>query len=237
MTASALCQSAVESGDAQSFLSRAMSLCAREDWDRLWQKDNGLVRRWLWEPLVIRAESLRQERRQSLAEGLKPYEKLLLAVRELYRSGALGIGETGFYNPATGEAVHPGTLSKLPVTAIDSRIVFLTTAGDEAAPEEMPDIMTVPRKQWRTMDADLDWKADVDLGVLLTTEGEVPILLYRRADGTLVLREVTEELYVSAMVSHAVPQLDLDSLPPMTELRLEVGEGLSGSVLGLLSEE
>ena len=110
-------------------------------------------------------------------------------------------------------------------------------APREAAPGEMPDLLAVPRKNWLTMEKDLDWKADVDLGVLLTTEGDVPILLYRRADGTLVLREVTEELYVSAMVSRTIPLLDMTALPAMTEFPGPAGEGFTGAVIAFLAEE
>ena len=101
----------------------------------------------------------------------------------------------------------------------------------------MPDLLSVPRKNWLTMEKDMDWKADVDLGVLLTTEGDVPILLYRRGDGTLVLREVTEELYVSAMVSRTIPAVDLDSLAAVTEFPGPAGEGFTGAVIAFLAGE
>ncbi len=237
VSARELCRGALDSGDPRAYLAEAMSRCREEDLPVLWEHASSVARRWLWNPLKQEAELRRQEREKRLAERQKPYENLLLAARELCRSGSLGLGETGFYNPVTGETVHPGTLSKLGVTAIDSRIVFLTTQEHEAAPEEMPDILDMPRKDWRTMEKDLDLKADVDLGVLLTTEGDVPILLYRRTDGTLVLREVTEELYVSAMVSRTVPQVDLDTLPPMTELAGPSGEGFTGAVIGFLTNE
>ncbi|MBR6208239.1 MAG: hypothetical protein IKQ69_04505 [Oscillospiraceae bacterium] len=230
-----LCRGALDSGDPRAYLAEAMSQCREEDLPVLWEHASSVARRWLWNPLKQEAELRRQEREKRLAERQKPYENLLLAARESYRSGALGICETGFYNPVTGDAVHPGTLSKLGVTAIDSRIVLLT--GREAAPEEMPDLLSVPRKNWLTMEKDMDWKADVDLGVLLTTEGDVPILLYRRGDGTLVLREVTEELYVSAMVSRTIPAVDLDSLAAVTEFPGPAGEGFTGAVIAFLAGE
>lgn len=237
VTAEELCAAAIASGDAADYLAEAMSLCEKEGIAVLWRGSSTIEGLWLWGPLRQETAERREALEAALTERQYPYEKLLLAVRELYRSNALGILETGFYNPATGESVHAGTLSRLEVTAIDSRLVFLVNAEGEAAPEDMPALLDVPRKNWLSMDKDMDWKASVDMGVLLTTEGGVPILLYRRADGALVLREVTEELYVSAMVSRTTPQLDMQSLPPMTVYERSAGEGYSGAVIGLLTEE
>ena len=101
----------------------------------------------------------------------------------------------------------------------------------------MPAMLDVPRRDWIAMDQDLDWKMDVDLGVMLTTEGGVPILLYRRGDGTLVFRQVTDSVFVAAMVSRPIPQIDVDTLEATEETQRISGESFSGAALELLPAE
>ena len=228
---------ALGSGHAREATSQILALCTADSVEELRNEDGELWRDWLWEPLEQGAEVYRSRLEAFLSGKQKEYEKLLFSARELYRSGSLGIENVGFFSASTGETVHPGTLSRLNVTATDSRIVFLTSAVGEVGLEDMPAMLDVPRRDWITMDRELDWKLDVDLGVLITTEGGVPILLYRRGDGTLVFRQVTDSVYVAALVSRPIPQIDVDDLEPVEEVRRSSGESFSGAVLGFLPPE
>ena len=225
---------ALGSGHAREAAAQLLALCTAESVDGLRDGDGELWRSWLWEPLEQSADTYRQRLDAFLSSRQKEYEKLLFSARELYRSGSLGIENTGFFSAATGDKVHPGTLSRLNVTATDSRIVFLTSSVGEVGLEDMPAMIDVPRRDWITMDRELDWKMDVDLGVLITTEGGVPILLYRRGDGTLVFRQVTDSVYVAALVSRPIPQINVDDLEPVEEARRSSGESFTGAVLGFL---
>lgn len=237
LSASEAMNLALESGRAREAVPQIIALCTVGSVADLRKSDGELCSAWLWEPLEQAAASYRKGLETFLSGRQKEYEKLLFSVRELYRSGSLGISSTGFYSPGSGEAVHPGTLSRLDVTATDSRIVFLTSQTGEVGLEDMPAMLDVPRRDWITMDRDLDWRMDVDLGVMLTTEGGVPILLYRRGDGTLVFRQVTDSVFVAAMVSRPIPQVDVDALEETEETRRISGESFSGAALGLLPAE
>ena len=71
-----------------------------------------------------------------------------------------------------------------------------------------------------------------DLGVALPSESGVPLLLYRRADDTFVLREIGEERFVSLLVERETPVLDTDLLaPPSGTIERNAGEGWSGAVI------
>ena len=90
---------------------------------------------------------------------------------------------------------------------------------------------------WRTAKL-ADTGLQPDLGVVPTTEGGVPVLLHRRADGTLVFRELTEADYVAVLVTHSIPRMEMTELPePAGEYVRSAGEGWSGAVLLPLPKE
>ena len=65
----------------------------------------------------------------------------------------------------------------------------------------------------------LDPEHAYDVGVVLTTDGGVPALLYRRSGGEIVVRELSAEQYVDILVSGGRPLINVDTLPaPAQEL-------------------
>ena len=224
---------AVLSGsDPADTLSDWMAWCVPSSLSSLWEGRSALIRQQIWEPELQLSDMKQQMLVKYLADEQGKYERLLFALRETYRSGALKLSDGGLYNSA-GEKVDPSTLSKLNVTPTDSRIVFLLSpsGSQEISCQDMPTLEEVPKVDWRT--ASLDDAALVpDLGVVLTTGGNIPILLHRRADGTLVFREITQDLYISVLVEQGIPRIDMDTLPaPMTEYARSAGEGWTGAVL------
>ena len=222
----------LSSSDPADTLSDWMAWCVPSSLSSLWEGRSALIRQQIWEPELQLSDMKQQMLVKYLADEQGKYERLLFALRETYRSGALKLSDDGLYNSA-GEKVDPSTLSKLNVTPTDSRIVFLLSpsGSQEISCQDMPTLEEVPKVDWRT--ASLDDAALVpDLGVVLTTGGNIPILLHRRADGTLVFREITQDLYISVLVEQGIPRIDMDTLPaPMTEYARSAGEGWTGAVL------
>ena len=172
-----------------------------------------------------------------LATEQSRYEKLLSAVREAYKGGALAIGETGFVSASTGEPVTAGALTALSATDTDSRIVFLYTlrGSREICLSDMPPLTEVPRAGKKVDESRLNLAAAYDLGVVLTSEGNVPLLLHRHRDGAFILRVLSDADYVSVLVERSIPVLCVDDLPPSaTRYRRGAGEGWNDALILLL---
>ena len=225
-------------GDAAETLSDWLAWAVPDSRSTLWQEKSTFCKSRIWAPILERTVKKQQALTQFLTGEQAKYERLLFAVREMYRGGTLKMEDNGFRN-ALGEKVDPSTLSKLDVSATDSRIVFLFDTSDsgEISVEDMPTLETVPRVDWRTAKlADTGLRPDV--GVVLTTEGGVPVLLHRRADGALAFRELTEADYVAVLVCHSIPRLQMTDLPaPAGEFVRSAGEGWNGAVLLPLPKE
>jgi hypothetical protein len=168
-----------------------------------------------------------------LAGEQNKYEKLLSAVREMYKCGSLAIAENGFVS--AGKMLDPGELTSLPVTATDCRVVFLWSDDPAGVCREgMPCVDDVPRAGRHVMEELLVPGTVYDLGVVLTSEGDVPLLLHRSADGRFILRQISEGLYVSMLVEHSNPVLCMDELAaPALVLERPAGEGWTGAAIEL----
>jgi|GEM_PF-966677 len=211
--------------------------CTPESVETLWPELEVNYRR----SLLARVRQAAGERRAAVESALAAeqtkYEKLLTAVRESYKSGSLAIGETGFVNALTGEPVTAGALTALSASDTDSRIVLLCTlrGSREICLADMPALDDVPRRS-RKVDESRFSAADVyDLGVVLTSEGNVPLLLHRHRDGSFLLRVLSDTAYVSALVERGIPVLCVDDFPvPSRVVRRSAGEGWNGAQLLLL---
>ncbi len=227
-----------QADDAAEMLSDWLVWASPDSLSTLWRGQSDFARERIWAPILERTAEKQQALTQFLAGEQAKYERLLFALREMYRGGALKMEDNGFRN-AAGERVDPSTLSKLDVTPTDSRIVFLFDASDsgEILAEDMPTLENVPRVDWRTAKL-ADTGLQPDVGVVLTTEGGVPVLLHLRADGALAFRELTEGDYVAVLVTHNIPRLDVADLPaPAGEYARSAGEGWTGAVLLPLPRE
>ncbi len=230
---------ASESGRAEEMLAQALALCEPSSISALWEDAGNLSRTMIWSSLIDEIAERREGLEQFLAGEQSRYERLLFSLREMYRSGSLGIDAGGFFNTATMEAVRADTLAHLSASPTDSRIVFLL--GDVGCQElslgDMPPIKGVQTSSWKSL-KDISRDDTVDLGVVLTTEGDVPVLLHRRADGTMVIRELTEEQYVAILVAQGIPRVNMDDLPrPEREIERPPGEGWSRTVIAPLPKE
>ena len=211
-----------------------LTLCDADSVRSLFIGADALTADMLCSPLLRETESEREERDAALAAEQSKYEKLLLAVRESYKSGSLSISDTGLVSASTGQPLDPASLTALSATATDCRIVFLygSLGGGEFCSRDMPVVSDVPRTGKKVMKDLLDLDVAYDLGVTLTSDSGIPLLLYRRADDAFVLREIGEALFVSLLVEHANPVLDTDLLPaPSGIIERPAGEGWSGAVI------
>ena len=200
----------------------------------LWPGADLLTMDMLIWPLQRAAGERRETLDAALAAEQARYEKLLLAVRESYKSGGLAIAETGFVSVSSGQPFDPAALTTLSASSTDCRIVFLygSLGGGEFCSRDMPRGSDVARAGKKVMVGLLDPDAAYDLGVTLTSEGGTPLLIYRRADDAFVLREIGEAQYVSLLVERSNPVLDMDLLPAPGELiERPAGEGWSGAVI------
>ena len=105
-------------------------------------------------------------------------------------------------------------------------------SGGEYCTRDMPAAGEVTRADKSAMDGLLDPATRYDLGVTLSSEGGVPLLICRRADDTFVLRELDEAQFVSLLVERSNPVLDMAALPaPGEQIERPAGEGWSGAVI------
>ena len=225
--------SAVDPSDA---MCRLLSFCTAGSVVSFWDGADPLLREVLGGELRRGAVSCREALEGKLAAEQNKYEKLLTVVRETCKSLSLVIDENVFLNAATGEPLDPGAVSRLSATATDCRIVFLYSSSGTGgiSTDDMPPLSQIPRKGRRVMEM-LDPEMAYDLGVALTSEGEVPVLLYRRDDGAFVMRQLDETTYVDLLVSRSNPILDVDALPaPGREILRSAGEGWTDCVIWLL---
>ena len=167
-----------------------------------------------------RSERIREDIDAFLSAEEGKYVKLLTSVRELYKSRALRIEQNGFYVISTNRQFDPFASTVLSARATDARVVVLTSGS--GAPElslaDMPVLKNVERRGAKALDG-LDPEHAYDVGVVLTTDGGVPALLYRRSGGEIVVRELSAEQYVDILVSGGRPLINVDTLPaPAQEL-------------------
>ncbi len=164
--------------------------------------------------LARRSAHIREDIEEALEEAETKYVKLLTSVREQYKSGALRVEKNGFYVDATNEAFDPFASSELSASAADSRVVLLTSGSGtpEVSPGDAPVIKSVARRGKNALEG-LDPEHAYDIGVVLATDGGVPVLLYRRSNGEIVVRELSQERYVEILVSGGRPLINVDTLP------------------------
>ena len=160
------------------------------------------------------SKNVREQLQSELTTAEDKYVKLLTTVREYYKSGALRLEVNGFSLVSTGETFDPFVSSELSATATDARVVLLTSAGgsEEVTTADVPVLKNVERSSKKAIEG-LDPEHAYDIGVVLTTDTGVPVLLARRADGTVTIREITEEKFVEILVSGTRPTIDVDTLP------------------------
>ena len=234
-------QFAADSGRAEETLSQVLALCEPDSVAALWKGRGTLVRNWEWKALIRDIEAVRSRAESFLSAEQSRYERLLFAVREMYRSGALGIDTMGFFNTVSREPVRADMLTNLPISPTDSRIVFLMApeGSGELFLEDLPQVGTVKINDWFSLTkANILWSDVMDLGIVLTTESGVPVLLYRRGDGAMAIRELTEERFVDILVTQGIPRMDMNTLPaPGRVIERIPGEGWSRTVLLPLPKE
>ena len=219
--------------DAPGTLSELLAYSLPASVPSVWESRGEFLRRAWGRPLSESAGRRRAELDSWIdAEQLR-YEKLLTSVREMYKSGALIIGQSGFVSAAGEQPLDPGSLTSLSVTATDCRIVLLysESGSPELCTADMPVIDAAARTGDAAGEDALIPGAVYDLGVVLTSEGGTPLLLSRRADGTFVLREIGEDMYVDLLVARGIPVLNADLLPGGTEYPRPAGEGYAGAVI------
>ena len=161
-----------------------------------------------------RSERIREDIDAFLSAEEGKYVKLLTSVRELYKSRALRIEQNGFYVISTNRQFDPFASTELSATATDARVVLLTSGSGapEVSQADMPVLKNVERRGAKALDG-LDPEHAYDVGVVLTTDGGVPALLYRRSGGEIVVRELSAEQYVDILVSGGRPLINVDTLP------------------------
>ena len=193
-------------------------------------------RREIWDPVLEDAAQRRAAAENALAAAQGGYERLVFTIREMYRSGRVKLGNDAFYD-LDGGVLTPAAISRIGLSETDSRFVFLFSSADsgELQTADMPTIEEVPKKNWKTaMRADLELRPD--LGVVLTTGSGRPVLIYRRGDDSLVIREIPEDVYVPALVSPTIPRLDVDTLPdPEILITRPGGEGWTRGLIFLFT--
>ena len=167
-----------------------------------------------------RSERIREDIDAFLSAEEGKYVKLLTSVRELYKSRALRIEQNGFYVISTNRQFDPFATTELSATATDARVVLLTSGSGapEVSQADMPVLKNVECRGAKALDG-LAPEHAYDVGVVLTTDGGVPALLYRRSGGEIVVRELSAEQYVDILVSGGRPLINVDTLPaPAQEL-------------------
>ena len=172
------------------------------------------------EQVLASAERIREDIDAFLSAEEGKYVKLLTSVRELYKSRALRIEQNGFYVISTNRQFDPFATTELSATATDARVVLLTSGSGapEVSQADVPVLKNVERRGAKALDG-LDPEHAYDVGVVLTTDGGVPALLYRRSGGEIVVRELSAEQYVAILVSGGRPLINVDTLPaPAQEL-------------------
>ena len=203
------------SGNAAMAMADLLSCCTSASrmemfggWDRFMLEFAGLS-------VETAANERREALRRYIAAEQWKYEKLLTSIREMYKSGALSLGERGFAVTQSGAAFdHTALTASLSITATDSRPVLLYTDKGGATcirTTDMPVLGTVPRVNERSVKT-LDTERIYDIGMLLTTESDVMALVHYRNDGAFVLREVTEAVYTQVLLSKTTPTLCIDGL-------------------------
>ena len=202
----------------------------------LWTGRSELFRRFAAPSVENAAAEGRAELIKLLGSRQAGYEKLLSAVRELYKSGGLRVDFGSFSVAATKETFDPTGLFSHAVTALDSRIVFLTAGEDssELCLSDVPKLDSIPisdKHAFRNMDR----RGYYDLGYLVTTESGRNVLLHLNADGEFVLREISGDRFVAALLQEENPILCINELEePAVTFRHEGSAEWNASVIELL---
>ena len=205
----------LSSGNAEATMAELLSCCTGlsrmemfSGWDRFTVEFAAMT-------VEHDASVRRQELQRYIAAEQWKYEKLLTSIREMYKSGALSIGEKGFAVTQTGKPFdHTALTASLNITATDSRTVLLYTdlgGAKSIRTTDMPVLGDVPRVNNRSV-KELDTERIYDIGMILTTENDVMVLIHYRNDGTFVLREVTEGQYTALLLSRDKATLNIDEL-------------------------
>jgi len=205
----------LNSGNAVGALAELLSCCTGSSrmeilggWDRFTLEFAAMV-------VDQEASECRQVLQRYVAAQQWKYEKLLTSIREMYKSGALSLGEKGFHITQSGEVFDHTTLtSGLSITPLDSRVVLLSTdrgGAQSIRTTDMPLLGDAPRMNLRSVKT-LDTERIYDIGILLTTEGGVMALVHYRNDGAFVLRQLTETVYIELLLCRTNPALCIDDL-------------------------
>ncbi len=226
------------SGDPEGAMADLLAGCTQASAEALGDAADPFTQ----EMMGLRLEQEAQTRRDALwllVQGEREkYEKFLTAAREMYKGGLLRICPGGFKNAVTGEVFDLSTLTRtLSAAATDCRLVFLYT--EEYLPEsvctgDMPPLGRQPRSGKDAVRG-MDLEQVYDLGILMTTEAGMPVLLHYRQDGTFVVREVTQVTYTTLLMSSETPVLCADELEEPSQ-RAVISSGVGGGYEILLLE-
>lgn len=229
---------ALQTQDVPGTLAELLALCDGDSLETVRSSLDPLMLRLLEKPFFSRIEEQRQRWDALLSERQQPYERALYALREMAKSGGLRLTASALVNASSGEVLLPGSLAKLPATATDSRFVLVYSASDasDLCAGELPPAGQLLPRETDPLPEGAEADRAYELGAALTTDGGVPVLLYRGGDGSLRVRQLDETAYVSILVARSLPVVDLDGLPPAAlTIERPSGEGWNGAVLELLS--
>lgn len=227
----------IASGDPEGAMRDLLAGCTQASVEALAEAADPFTREMIGRQLE--QESL--ERRDALwllAQGEQDkYEKFLTAAREMYKAGLLRICPGGFKNAVTGDAFDLSSLTRtLSAAATDCRLVFLYT--EESPPacictEDMPPLGRQPRSGKDAV-RDMDLERVYDLGILMTAESGMPVLLHYRQDGAFVIREVDQGTYTTWLLASETPVLCADELEEPARHSVIASAGDSGYEILLL---
>lgn len=211
---SALRSLVTESADPEKFLTEMLACCTSESRTEMWASSDSFTLNFVAAPLEKAAGARRTLLLQYLEPEQNRYEKLLTAPREMYKAGSLMICRNVFQFVSTRQKVDPSSFAKdLSATATDCRLVFLySDNGSRVCTDGMPVLGSVPRLNRKSLDV-MDINRVYDLGMVLTSENGVPVLLHYQADGVFVVHELTMDDYIAMLVKSTHPVLDPGTLP------------------------
>lgn len=195
-------------GDALALLE---CCCTDESHDELWTEAGTITRLFVEAPLQGMVEQRREELEAYAADEFSHYEKLLSSVREMYKAGALKLDQNGFLL-SDGARIDPSSLTSLNVSAIDSRIVYLTSSSlKNVNLKDLPAIADLQRSgNW--VPACFENRRTYDLGIILTTRTGVPLLLHMNSRGEFCPDEISMEKYIEALVNRLPNVWDADEV-------------------------
>lgn len=199
------------SGDALNAMCDLLSACTEDSRETIFAERSPFVQSFIGAPLMGAAVERRSQLDSYFASEHSRYEKLLTSVREMYRAGRLLVTETGWQLAADKTELQLGELSGLSATNADARIVFLEADveyGSEISTGDMPLLQDIPRADSAVI-RDMDREKAYDLGVVLSTEGGVPVLLHFRQDGSFCMSDITNDQYIALLVAKRNPVINI----------------------------